>query len=230
MFNQRFLISVLVVIGCCCAIPSSAALVTYASGAALTAATPDDTFQNIDVTAGSLGASFTDDGITFGESDGMTGVTGLSGFMGVALTSTFGAVSTITISFPSGVNAIEFDADGEESGSDVYVFAEDSDGSINPELVQSGSTPSFFGVTTTDSTFIAFSVANESLNPARLAIGDIMIGSPTGGGDPSPTPEAATLLLVATGLFAMGYFRRRVPGQPARRGTVSTISTGITPA
>ncbi len=212
------------------------------------AASTADTFQNIDVTAGSLGDSYTDPtGLEFTDSFGLTGVVSLAGCPGgTAITASNTGANTINVLFPSGVDAIEFYADAQLQYSDVYVSVTDSSGTIETTLYEaSAATPLFFGVTTTDSTFTSFSISTDFPNPAQVALGDIFVGSGgPGPGDPSPTPEAATLLLVATGLFMMSYFRRRTfaeaanrgrkaaeqIAQAASRGTVRTMSTGITPA
>jgi len=231
MFRQRFLISVLVV--GFCAIPASAALVTYTDSGSFAAGTTTDTFQNIDVTAGNLtSTSYTDLGVDFSDAAGLNVVTSLGDGWpaGGAIVASHTGPTTINISFPSGVNSIEFYTDAQLQYSYVYVSVTDSSGTINTSLYQvSPTTPLFFGVTTTDSTFTSFSVSTDYPNPAQLTLDDISIGS---AGSTGETPEAATLLLVATGLFLMGWMRRRTQGatQAASRGTVRTMSTGITPA
>jgi hypothetical protein len=207
--------------------PASAALAIFTSSSSFATATTDDTFQDIDVTAGYLGTAYDDSdlGVDFGDPDGLQGVVVLSGWpAGTAIADYSGDFAAIAITVPGSVDAIEFYV-GDVGGSGINVSVTDNAGGTYLDMPLSSG---FFGVAT-DSTFVTFDVSAGS---GQLILGDIMIGSPTGGGggDPSETPEAATLLLVATGLFMMGYFRRRIPGQPARRGTVSTISTGITPA
>jgi hypothetical protein len=231
MFDKKFLISVLVAVGC--AIPASATLVTYASASSFAAATSGDTFSDIGVTQGNLGTSYTDLGVDFTDPLGLLGTENLSGWpAGQVITATTASSNddnTITITFPSGVDAISFDANGLFAFSYVFLSVTDSSGTITPYLYEANSpAPLFFGVTTTDSTFSSFTIETEA-SVYQLALGNITIGS-----DPPETPEAATFLLVGTGLFLMGGWRRKRRGasgnQAASRGTVRTMSTGITPA
>lgn len=205
MTTQRFLITALA-IGAC-AIPASATLATYSTPTALEAALPSDTFSNITFAQGNLGTSTTDFGIVFSTSSPqLTGILSPSGWVsGTAIDTTFqNQLYTIALSFPAGVNAIGFYVDSQASGSSVSLSVKDSGGTITPSFTESGSTPSFFGVTTTDSTFTSFLVGNDTTNNgADLTLGDVQFG------EQAPTPEVATLLLVATGLLAMGFFRRR---------------------
>jgi hypothetical protein len=220
MFVQKFLISML--IAGCCAIPASASsLVTYTSSSAFAAATVgDDPLSNLVVTAGGLGTSFTDLGVNFSDPDQLQGITDLGGWpAGTAISDYSGDFAAISITIPSTVNAIGFYV----SGGGVNISVTDSTGGayLNMPLASG-----FFGVAT-DSTFVTFDISAAS---GQLVLGDIMVGT----ADAAPTPEAATLLLVGTGLFMMGYLRRRMPRrvalQAASRGTVCTMSTGITPA
>ena len=81
----------------------------------------------------------------------------------------------------------------------------------------------FFGVTAdapiTNLTFL------NGFQSLTVGIDNLDIGS--GGGPPPATPEAATFLLIGSGLMFMRLLRRRERNQPARRGAVSTIFTGI---
>jgi hypothetical protein len=237
MFVKKFLISVLV-IGCC-AIPASAAMVGYCSAstpcvpsAGFAAATAGDTFQNITVSAGSLGTNFLDaSGADFSDPAGLTGVLSLAGWpAGGAIVAGTG-INSITITLPTAVNAVEFYA-GAQDYSNFTITVDDGSGPYaNGYLTGTPTSGAFFGITTTAS-FTSFTITGQSTID-KLTLDDISIGS-AGSSDVSPTPEAATLLLVGTGLFMMGYLRRRMPRriglQAASRGTVSTMSTAITPA
>jgi hypothetical protein len=216
MFNQKFLISVLV-LGCC-AVPGSASLITYTDPVAFAAATSGDAFSDIAVTQGTnIGTSYTNDGVDFTDSLNLDGTQNLAGWpAGQVITAVAGAfngasTNTITISLPSAVTAIEFYTYDSQYNY-IYFSINDGSGTITPYLNPTTSAPLFYGVTTTSS-FISFSLSDEE-GVGQLAIGDIRIGE----ADPPPTPEAATLLLVGTGLFLMGYWRRRMPGRGARGG------------
>jgi hypothetical protein len=234
MFTQKFLISVILV-GICCAIPASAALVTYCgvtgcsdSSSFFASATTGDTFQNIDVTANSLGTSYTDatTGAEFEDPMGLNGIASPTGWPAGTAITTGAGVSTMTITLPSSVSAIDFYV-GMMSYSNFTISATDSTGgtfSSGYFAQTSLTTPLFFGITT-NSTFASFTITSQGPGD-EITLDDISVGS-----QEAPTPEAATLLLVATGLFMMSYFRRRrAPAQAASRGTVRTMSTGITPA
>lgn len=243
MFTQKFLISVLM-LGCC-AIPASATLVTYCANtgpgcgysssstasSAFTAATTDDTFNNIAVTQGNLGTSYTDaTGVEFSDPLGMTGTANPSGWpagsTGTAITSKPG-VTTMTITFPSSVDAIDLYVGMQDFSNFTISVTDSTGGTFSSGYFEQTNVmaPLFFGVTTS-STFTSFTITSQA-SADQITLDDISIGS-------AATPEAATLLLVGAGLFVMGYFRRRLPRrdvtQAARRGTVSTMSTGITPA
>jgi hypothetical protein len=136
----------------------------------------------------------------------------------------------MNVSLPSSVATIEFYV-GLQDVSYFQISATDSNGGTFSSgwfHQTNAAVPLFFGITT-DSTFTSLSITAYS-SPDIITLDDISIGS-AGTGE---TPEAATLLLVATGLFLMGWMRRRMPrraaGQAASRGTVRTMSTGITPA
>lgn len=243
MFTQKFLISVILV-GICCAVPASAALVTCTTVSCFAAASTADTFQNIDVTAGSLGDSYTDPTTAeFEDLMGLNGIVNPTGWpTGTAIAANAGA-NTMTITLPSSVNAIEFYG-GALDFTDMTLSVTDSTGGTytNGLFGQTNvMNPLFFGVVT-NSTFTSITITSYA-SVDQITLDDISVGS-AGSGEPAPTPEAATLLLVATGLFMMSYFRRRTFAQAAsrghqaandldqaaKRGTVRTMSTRITPA
>jgi hypothetical protein len=251
MFSQKFLISM--ALAAYCAIPASAALVTYcgvtgcsdpASGFA--GATTSDTFSNIAVTAGNLGDNYTDPdtGVEFSDLLGLNGsLTAPAGWpAGETITSNAG-ISTLTITLPSAVSAVEFYV-GVQIYDNFTIAITDSNGGTYTDgyFASTPTSAAFFGVTT-DGAFTSFTITSQG-PPDQITLDDISVGS---AGAETATPEVTTLLLVGTGLFLMGYGRRWTQrranqaasflgqaanriDQAASRGTVRTMSTGITPA
>jgi hypothetical protein len=210
-FAQRFLISALVLAGC--AIPASASTLTECTTTTcFNTASSGDTLSNIDFTAGSLGTSFTDlgSGVVFStNSSGLTGIGSPSGWPAgttdTALESAAG-VNTMTITFPTAVNAIEFYA-GMLDFSFFTISVTDSNGStINDGSFEQTNlmVPKFFGITTTGS-FTSFTITSQG-TPDKITLDDVILGE--SGGGSSATPEGATMLLVATGLFGLRFARR----------------------
>ena len=242
MFTPKILVSAIVL--ACYTVPASATLTTYcsnpgpgcteasnsAASSDFTSATTADTFSDISVAQGSLGDSYTDaSGLVFSDPLGLTGTANLSSWpTGTAVAgNTTSSGTTMTVTLPSSVNAIEFYAGMQDFSNFTISITDNSGGTFTSGwFVESfPGTPVFLGVTT-DSYFTSFTIASQGPGD-KITLDDIMIGS-AGASDPSPTPEATTLLLVGTGMFLMGYFRRRT--YAASRGTVRTMSTGITPA
>jgi hypothetical protein len=216
MFSQKFLISVL--LGCS-GIPASAALtVCTTTPSCVTGAEPDDTFSNISVTQGNLSTSSTDDGVTFTDLAGLTGVMGSSLMLngwpaGTAIESGSG-VTTMTITLPSSVNAIDFYAGMQDFSFFTISVTDSTGGTYTSGSFEELGSPVFFGISTS-STFTSFTITSQG-GPDQITLDDISFGTGgSQGGDPAPTPEAATLLLVATGLFLMRYARRWMPNRMA---------------
>jgi hypothetical protein len=238
MSIQKLLLSAIVVV--CCTVPASATLVTYcvpgpgcgyadssAASSAFTAATTSDTFSDISVTQGNLGDSYTDaTGLVFSDPLGMIGTANLSGWpAGTAVASNAG-ITTMTITLPTSVDAIEFYAGSQNFSNFTISVTDNTSGTFSSGYFVDTfpGTPVFFGVTT-DSYFTSFTITSQA-SADKITLDDIMIGS--AGASDASTPEATTLLLVGTGMFLMGYIRRRT--HAASRGTVRTMSTGITAA
>ncbi|HEY1753870.1 MAG TPA: hypothetical protein VGG72_00635 [Bryobacteraceae bacterium] len=255
MFSQKFLISVALV--AYCAIPASAALVTYCDvtlcsdpSTAFAGATSSDTFSNVAVTAGNLGVSYTDldTGVEFSDPIGLIGsLTAPAGWPAGETISSNAGISTETITIPSSVSAIDFYV-GMLAYDNFTISVTDSnggtytDGYFNQASNGSLAIPFFFGITT-DGTFSSFTITSQG-PPDQITLDGVAVGS---SGAETATPEVTTLLLVGTGLFMMGYGRRWMQrranqaasfldraasriDQAASRGTVRTMSTGITPA
>jgi hypothetical protein len=241
MSIQKIVLSAILV--ACCAVPASATLTTYcvpgpscteannsAASSDFTSATSADTFSDINVTQGSLGDNYTDaSGLIFSDPLGLLGSPNPSGWpTGTAVVgSSTGDGTTLTVTLPTSVDAIEFYVGMQDFSNFTISVTDNSGGTFSSGwFAQTNvSVPQFFGVTT-DSYFTSFTITSQA-SPDKITLDDIMIGS-SGGSDASPAPEATTLLLVGTGMFLMGYIRRRT--HAASRGTVRTISTGITPA
>jgi len=243
MFTQKFLMSAIVV--ACCAVPASATLTTYcytpgpycatyasssAASTAFASATTADSFSDISVTQGNLTTSYTDaSGLIFGDPLGLLGAPNPSGWpAGTAVVGSSGTNgTTLTVTLPSSVDAIEFYAGMQDFSNFTISVTDNTNGSFSSGwFAQTNvSVPLFFGVTT-DSYFTSFTISSQAPSD-KITLDDIMIGS-SGASDSSPAPEATTLLLVGTGMFLIGYVRRRT--HAASRGTVRTMSTGITPA
>jgi hypothetical protein len=236
MLTQRFLISAIVV--ACGAIPASATLTTYCSNVGpgcgdpsassdFTSATSSDTFSDISVAQGGLGNSYTyESGLMFSDPLGLLGTPNPSGWpAGTAVASNAG-VSTMTITLPTSVNAIEFYVGMKDFSNFTISVTDNSAGTFSSGwFAQTNvSVPLFFGVTT-DSYFTSFTITSQA-SPDKISVDDMMIGS--AGASDASAPEVTTLLLVGTGMFLMGCFRRRF--YAPSRGTVRTMSTGITPA
>jgi hypothetical protein len=238
MFTKKFLLLAIVV--ACCTVPASATLTTYCTNVGtgcqdpnassdFTAATTADTFSDISVTQGSLTTSYTDaSGLIFSDPLGLLGTPNPSGWpTGTAVVgSTSSSGTTMTVTLPSSVDAIEFYVGMQDYSYFTISVTDNSGGTFtNGSFEQTNlSVPLFFGVTT-DSDFTSFTITSQGPGD-KITLDDIMIGS--AGASDASTPEATTLLLVGTGMFLMGYFRRRT--HAASRGTVRTMSTGITPA
>ncbi|MBV8820898.1 MAG: hypothetical protein JO022_21235, partial [Acidobacteriaceae bacterium] len=80
----------------------------------------------------------------------------------------------------------------------------------------------FFGVTADSPiAYIDFSLPSSSINAGTFAMlkdfsfGTASVGGASGGGnDPADTPEAATMILIGTGLVTFGYMQRNGFGLP----------------
>jgi hypothetical protein len=241
MSIQKIVLSAIV--AACGAVPATATLTTYCvpgpycsggsnsnASSEFSTATSSDTFSDINVTQGSLGDSYTDSsGLIFSDSLGLLGTSNPSGWpTGTAIAGSSGSNgTTLTVTLPSSVDAIEFYVGMQDFSNFTISVTDNSGGTFSSGwFAQTNvSVPQFFGVTT-DSYFTSFTITSQA-SPDKITLDDIMIGS-SGASDPSPAPEATTLLLVGTGMFLMGYIRRRT--YAASRGTVRTMSTGITPA
>jgi hypothetical protein len=209
MFTQKYLIAAVILSGC--SIPAFAALTSYSTPSTFEAATSSDSFSNIDFAQGSLGTSTADLGVTFSTSGaGLSGVTNISSWpAGTALVSTANTGgNTLTITLPSAVDAISLYIGLTTTDSNIQISVTDNGGgapdtfSASPTVIITS--PYFLGLVT-DSSFTTFTI--QSFGPSdHAAIDDMEIGQA-----PPQTPEVATLLLVGTGLLAMGYIRRRVP-------------------
>ncbi len=213
MLTQRFLVALLTISAC--AIPASATLTTCTTENCLSV--PGDTFSNISFAAGSLGTSTTASGVVFSTNGaGLTGEANPTGWPAgssePALVSSEG-VNTLTITLPSDVNAIEFAAGLMDFDQLQISITDNAGGSYTyGGLSQSNiQVPVYFGVSTTGS-FSTFTIGSVN-SIDQLTLDDIEIGQL--GSEPDAAPEAATMLLVATGLFAIGYFRRRRVLRPA---------------
>jgi len=224
-FAPGFLVSALLTTGC--ALPASAALTICSTPASCLSAAAGDTFTNITFAQGNLGTSDTDaGGIVFSSLGGLTGVTDISGWpTGTALVGGAGPGpdpnwDPLTITFPSPVNEIEFYV-GMQDFSNFTFSITDSNGAtyLNGSWAQhSFSTPLFFGITT-DGSFTSFTITPQA-SVDKVTLDDVIYGTLNsggggdgGGGDGSETPEGATMLLVASGLFFLRFARRWMPNR-----------------
>jgi hypothetical protein len=206
--THKILIAVCIAGGC--SIPASAALTTYSTPTTFQAATSGDTFSNIVFAQGNLFATDTGDlGVDFSTSGpDLTGLTNISGWpAGTALVSTNSSGgNTLTITLPGAVDAISLYIGLTTTDSNVQISVGDSGGGAPDSFSASPTTiitsPYYLGIVT-DSSFTTFTI--QSFGPSdHAAIDDMQIGQAQ-----AQTPEVATLLLVGTGLLAMGYVRRR---------------------
>ena len=225
MLAQRFLITA--VIAVCSSIPAFATLQTYSSLSSFQTATSTDTFSNLTFVDGSLGTSTTVDGVVFSTTAaGLTGSASPSGWPTGAsdpalVSSAHNGGSTLTVSIPSGVNAVDFYVGPQDFVNFTISVTDDAGGTFTSNaFIQSALTnPVFFGVTTTGN-FTSFQIITFA-NPDMATLDDVQIGQ----ADVAPTPEAATLLLVGTGLLGMGYFKRRRRSEGSPVGPRTALAT-----
>lgn len=215
MNAKRLLISILV-LGLR-ALPAYASLLTYSTASSFNAANTDQTFQNISFAQGNLGTSFTDalTSVVFSASAGMTGAMQPSGWPAGTVVEITNSpnTNTITVTPPSSVRSVAFYAGSGLAFNTFNIAASNTGGDNfnNGSFQQSSSTaPVFFGVRS-DTPFVSISVQTFGSNPVPVSdiLDDVEVGSP------EQTPEAATMLLIATGLFMIRYGGRWLPRGPA---------------
>lgn len=220
MLTRNFLMAAWLAAGC--AIPASASLTTYSTPSSFNAATTNDTFSNISFGSGGLyTSSITDLGVVFSTSSAnlpdLTAETNPAGWpAGSALVSTSSTGgNTLTITLPSAVEAVSLYVGLTTTDTNVEISVTDSSGgsfSSSPSVTITS--PYYLGLVT-DSSFTTFTI--QSLGSLdHLTIDDVQIGQALIQDD-AQTPEVATLLLVGTGLLAIGYFRRRSPRRVTRQ-------------
>jgi len=167
-------------------------------------------FQNIDLTPyiGDTGlSSLTVSGVTFSDSHATFSI--LSG--GILAQDIAGG--TLNVTLPTGTLA--FGLNLLTSGgflNDTVDFI--GDGS---EYNNGFSTPSYFGARDSSSlTGLNFTATINGTNKFELS--SFEIGTSGSSGDSGDAPEAATLLLIGTGLIAMRFLRKwsRKPGAPRK--------------
>src|SRR5262249_46640714 len=106
------------------------------------------------------------------------------------------------ITLPATVNAVDFYVGPQDFTPFEIAVTDDGGSHFLSDGFEELSTPVFFGVTTTGS-FTSFTITTFA-NPDMTTLDDVAVGQGM-----TQTPEAATFLLVGSGLFCMGYFRRR---------------------
>lgn len=215
MFTRRFLVCMLMAAGSI--IPASASLLTYSTAGAFTSANSDETFQNISFAQGNLGTSLTDavTTVVFSSPDGLTGIAAPVGWPSGNILEAATGPKTITVTLPSSVRAVGFYAGPQDySTFGIHISNSSGDQAGNDGFIESGSpaSPVFFGVRS-DSPITSLTISAFSPTTDRIAIEDMMVGTPA----QAETPEAATFLLVASGLFLLRYVRRWIPGESSRR-------------
>jgi hypothetical protein len=217
----RLLVFLLVL--ACCAIPASATLTTYADAASFNLANPGNTFITFPPTVS--GTNYTDAATDVGFSDaGGTSTleeiltpsgwpTGSSLQATACSPSPSGCITTLTIDLPSAVTSVGMYI-GLQSYNDFQIAVSNTGGgsySAN-NIVSTPSSSTFFGVSS-DSPFSTFTIATESYFPS-ITIDDLQIGTSGGGGGDggdAQAPEAATFLMIGSGLIMLHFGRRWLP-------------------
>jgi hypothetical protein len=222
MLAQRFLIPVFALI----AWPTSAATVTYTDPATFNNATQSLFFTQINFNTATFLSSngYTDaSGAVFDDSN--QNRTKLGRSASCFNTCTNGEVTDayfgFSISLPINIGAFAFYV-ASPQGETVTVSFSGSGAPFSTQFtaVSSGV---FFG-TTTDTPVTGFTISGQIFQDT-IALDNFEIAQ--SGPPPPNAPEAATFLLIGSGLVFMRLLRRRPRTQPARRGAVSTIFTGI---
>jgi hypothetical protein len=221
MLAQRFLISMLAL----AAWPASAATVTYTDPATFNNATQSLFFSQVDFNNAVLGANgYTDaSGAVFNDSNQNTNKLGRSASCFNACTN--GEITDtyfgFSISLPINIGAFAFYVASPQGETVTVSFS----GNGTPFSTQFTAVSSgvFFGATT-DTPVTGFTISGPQFGDT-IALDNFEIAQ--SGPPPPNAPEAATFLLIGSGLVFMRLLRRRARTQPARRGAVSTIFTGI---
>ena len=193
---QRIIVSILV-LGALFALPASATTLTYTSQATLETNNTDLVFTIVDFSAfvgQSLLTSIDVGGLIFTDSGGT-----LSVFDSHTLKQTNGT-GTISVTLPA--NALAFGVTLQNTPAfpitvDFTGDGIDSNNSITPTA--------YFGAR--DTTSLTGLTVSEGFN-SQMTLSDFEIGSSSGGGGGGETPEAATLLMIGSGLFMLRLLRR----------------------
>jgi hypothetical protein len=230
LFTRRFLFSTLAVIAC--AVPASATISYYTDPTAYNTATTDLTSQNVDFSSliGTFFDSTTLDTILFtglgsyhnagGEltaqsSPGGTWPAGavLTHSVGTGL---FNAGGSITVTFPSAVEAFAFYGGYVASPDSLDIVVATAADSLHlTPFITSTTAPYFLGIRT-DLPITGLTISAQSTIGEQLGLGGFSFdtagtgGTGGGGGDGGTTPEPASFLLIGTGLASVAFLRRRL--------------------
>lgn len=207
MKPQTIFISLLALAGL--AGPAGATTVTYTSLSSLESANSDLTFTNISFSTyfgQSDLTSVTAAGLTFTDSEGGPLEVFASGLLE---DQTLGG--TIDVTLAAGVLAFGVDLQNVASSYGVTV-AFTGDGVPFSYTTPSGTT--FFGAADSSS-LTGLTIAPQfSFSGNYAELSNFTIG--TGGSDPAPAPEGATLLLIGGGLMMMRFFKKRDQSRQSR--------------
>jgi hypothetical protein len=211
MVKRRFLVSILVMAGA--AIPASATLTTYTNSASFTAATGDQTFQNITFPMGAQGSTYVDllTSTTFMSTTGLVGIGSPPTWppsidLQEPVCTGTNCTNTLTITLTAAVTSFSMYFGPQNfssptvrinnSGGDSYVYG----GLIQPNI----NTPIFFGFVT-DTPITSFTIQSAA-PPDLMTFGGVEIGT-----SEAQTPEAGTLLLLGGALLMLRFARRWIP-------------------
>jgi hypothetical protein len=216
MLSHRFLTPVLALV---VVIPACATTVIYTDPAAFNTATAALFFTQINFNTATYnsGTGYTDaSGAVF--SDLLASHNGdLSESSTCANTCPNGELTNsgvygFAVALPSNIYAFAFYVSAPNGGNVAFNYG---NGSYSSTPLSASSTLTFFGATT-DAPITNFSIGGKTIDNFEISSGA------------AAAPEAATLLTIGSGLILFGVLRRRRPRThpAARRGAVSTMSTG----
>jgi hypothetical protein len=221
MLAQRFLILVLAL----AAWPASATTITYTDPATFNTATQSLFFTQINFNTATLSANgYTDaSGAVFNDSGQNTAGLAISAscFNTCAQGEVTDRYQGFAISLPSTIVAFAFYIASPQGEMVTVSFS--GNGAPSSTQFTAASSGVFFGATT-DAPISAFTITGATFFDT-IALDNFEIAS--GNTQVSNTPEAATFLLIGSGLVFMRLLRRRARTQPAKRGAVATMFTGI---